>query len=40
MDKPKPKPKKYRQPPLKIDMSFDEAMKKIVKPKPNKKDKG
>jgi hypothetical protein len=29
----KPKPKKLRQPPLKINLSFDEAMKKIVKAK-------
>ena len=33
----KPKPKKPRQPPLKIDMTFHEAMKKIVKAKPVKK---
>ncbi|HUD06013.1 MAG TPA: hypothetical protein VMR18_03840 [Candidatus Saccharimonadales bacterium] len=33
----KPKPKKKRLPPLKIDMPFDEAMKKIVKVKPFKK---
>jgi hypothetical protein len=33
----KPKPKKHRQPPLKIDLSFDEAMRQIVKAKPLKK---
>jgi len=35
----KPKPKKHRQPPLKIDLSFDEAMEKIVQAKPIKKKK-
>jgi hypothetical protein len=36
-----PKPKKHRQPPMKIDLPFDEAMKKIVQAKPlkNKKKK-
>jgi hypothetical protein len=33
----KPKPKKRRQPPMKIDLSFDDAMKKIVQAKPIKK---
>jgi len=33
------KPKKHRQPPLKIDLSFDEAIKKMVKAKPVKKKK-
>ncbi|HUD06935.1 MAG TPA: hypothetical protein VMR34_03550 [Candidatus Saccharimonadales bacterium] len=37
----KPKPKKKRLPPFKIDLNFDEAMKKIVqaKPLPKKKSK-
>lgn len=34
-----PKPKKRRQPPFKIDLSFDDAMKKIVQAKPIKKKK-
>jgi hypothetical protein len=33
----KPQPKKKRQSPLKIDLSFDEAMKKIVEVKPQPK---
>jgi hypothetical protein len=33
------KPKKHRQPPMKIDLPFDEAMKKIVQAKPIKKKK-
>jgi len=33
----KPKPKKHRQPPMKIDLSFDDAMEKIIKAKPPKK---
>lgn len=32
----KSKPKKHRQPPLKIDLSFDAAIEKIVKAKPIK----
>lgn len=39
MDKFKPKAKKHRQPPLKIDLPFDEAMDKIIKAKPIKKPK-
>jgi hypothetical protein len=35
----KPKPKKTRKPPLKIELSFDEAMKQILKAKPVKKGK-
>ncbi len=35
----KPKPKKHRLPPFKIDLPFDEAMKIIVKAKPIKKKK-
>jgi hypothetical protein len=35
----KPQPKKRRQPPLKIDLSFDAAMEKIIKAKPPKKKK-
>jgi len=40
MDKPQPESKKQRKPPLKIDLTFDEAMKKIVQAKPLKKKKG
>jgi len=36
MDK---QPKKRRQPPLKIDLPFDEAMEKIIQAKPIKKKK-
>jgi hypothetical protein len=34
-----PEPKKRRQPPMKIDLPFDEAMGKIVQAKPIKKKK-
>lgn len=33
----KPQPKKGRLPPFKIELTFDDAMKKIVQAKPAKK---